>query len=162
LLRVAYCWWRCWLASSSMLRAWSGSKKRRNCLNLGLSGPRQDIAHSIYLPICASGDLGQRFECRSRAPECSERVAQVVLRPSPVERHALAGSFPERSAIGGDGVVEPAVPLHAPAVSSMDMMGHPGDGPAPSITEPEETAVGCRKLAAKSRSGALRGDIPRE
>ena len=42
----------------------------------------------------------------SRSPERRERVAEVVLRHRPLERHPLAGSFRERVAVGGDGLFE--------------------------------------------------------
>ena len=60
------------------------------------------------------------------------------------------------------GRIEPAVPLRAPRVFV------PGHGrPTWAMVRPERHRAGgngggCRKLAARPRSGALRGDIPRE
>ena len=42
----------------------------------------------------------------SRSPSALERGAEVVLGHGPLQRHALAGSFLERRAIGGDGLLE--------------------------------------------------------
>src|SRR5215831_16894877 len=39
-------------------------------------------------------------------PECRARVAEVVLRHRPVERHALARPFLQCGAVGGDRLLE--------------------------------------------------------
>ena len=50
---------------------------------------------------------------RSRAPRGSQRNAEIVLGHGPVERHALAGLFLQRRAIGGDRLLEPRRPALA-------------------------------------------------
>src|SRR5262249_47690234 len=47
---------------------------------------------------------------RAEAPECN---AEIVLGLRPVERHALAGSFLEGVAIGGDRLLQPRRPALA-------------------------------------------------
>ena len=49
----------------------------------------------------------------SRSPRLGEAYAQIVLGHGPVERHALAGPFLQRLAIGGDGLFEPRRPALA-------------------------------------------------
>jgi hypothetical protein len=65
--------------------------------------------HECSQPRQAATASSSRAVPLSRSPSVS-RATPVVLGPGPVERHALAGSFLEGSAIGRDRLPKPRCP----------------------------------------------------